>query len=317
MKFIYIFTLFCISNFVQAYVIDSTKKGDTIQSVAQRNFEKVQIKYSGIKDYEDDIKKWNPSIRDWNHLPKNQNLYVDYPYDHYVSGSTWAPILGPSEEMDELNRQYSLGAFYASSFGSYSELTSNQTVKSDQNFPVTLGIGFSSTDDEKKHFLVGSAYWAQASKASVAGNSGSSSTDFSIPGEVGANLYYQYYLKENKIGFYSGYDFEKLNTFNTDQVVGGSAIKNIDNKIHYLTAGITKGFTLFDLNMNLKASFSKTIASSTSGTKALTGSKYILFYTYKPEGRFNFNLFFKHHSLTGPTKLSINRIGLSIGVLIF
>lgn len=297
MKLLFIFALVFIGNYSQAYVVDNAKKGDTLETVAKRNIENVQTKYgSRIKDYEEDIKKWNPFISDWNHLSKNQKIYVDYPYDYYVSGSTWTPQLGIEDE-DEYNRQFSLGIFYASSFGSYSEATTDQTVKSDQNFPVTLGIASTSSTDEKKHFLIASLYWAKAAKAKVSGNSGSATTDFSIPGEVGGNLYYQYYFKENKFGLYSGYDFEKLNTFNTDSMINGSALENVDNKIHYLTGGVTKGFTLFDFNMNVKASYSKTIASSTTGSKSLSGSKFILFYTYKPDGPFSLSAFYKHHSL--------------------
>jgi len=72
-----------------------------------------------------------------------------------------------------------------------------------------------------------------------------------------------------------------------------------------------------NLKMNLKASISKTISSSTTGSKALTGTKYIVFYTYKPEGRFSFNAFYKHHDLEGPTKLKIDRIGVSVGIMVF
>jgi len=214
-----------------------------------------------------------------------------------------------------IESRVTFNVFYASSFGTYKEITSEQTVTSGQNFPVTFGVGFSSADEQKKHFIFGSAYWAQASKGSVKGNSESATQEFSIPGEVGGNLYYQYYFKENSLGIYSGYDYEKLNTFNTDQLVSGASIVNIDNQLHYATLGATQGFSLFNLKMNIKASVSKTIASSTSGSKSLTGMKYIFFYTYKPEGRFNFNVFYKHHSLKGPTDLSIDRIGISVGFL--
>ncbi|MDD4976191.1 MAG: hypothetical protein PHY93_17675 [Bacteriovorax sp.] len=239
-----------------------------------------------------------------------------------MQGLTWSPSLEKILDMDEgeseFNQKFSLNAFYASSFGTYKEITSEQTASSGQNFPVTLGLGFSSTNEQKEHFIVGSAYWAQASKGIVTGgNSTSTTSNFSIPGEIGFNLYYQYYLKENLLGIYSGYDFEKLNTFNTSEMFSGSSVENIDNKIHYGTLGVSQGFSLFDLKMNLKASISKTLASSTSGTKAFSGYKYILFYTVKPEGRFSFNVFYKHHELKGPTQLSIDRIGFSIGILVF
>ncbi|MDD4976290.1 MAG: LysM domain-containing protein [Bacteriovorax sp.] len=301
-----------------AYLVDHVRQGDTSESIAKRNMHQVWIKYGEhYKDYEEDIKKWNPKITDWKNPPNDELLYVDFPYDYYVSGSTWNPSLGKYEEPTEFNQKLSLNAFYASSFGSYEEKTAEQTVNSDQNFPITLGLGFSTTNEQREHFIVGSVYWAQASKAKVSGNAASSTSDLSVPGELGYNLYYQYYMKENSLGIYSGYDYEKLNTLNTNEIIAGSPLVNIDNRVHYGTIGLTKSFSFFNLNMNLKSSVSKTLTSTTTGTKALTGYKYILYYTIKPEGRFSFNMFLKHHELEGPTKLSINRIGLSIGISIF
>ncbi|MBC7712923.1 MAG: hypothetical protein H7177_06275 [Rhizobacter sp.] len=176
-------------------------------------------------------------------------------------------------------------------------------------------------DEEKKHFVVSSFYWAQPSKGDVTNNNFSNQANLSIPGEIGGNLYYQYYLKKYLLGFYSGYDFEKINTFNTSEIESGSDVKNTDNKLHYATIGITHGFSLFDMNMNmnmnLKVSFSKIVSAQTSGTKSMAGQKCIVYYTYKPPGRFNFNVFYKHHALSGTTNLSIDRIGFSIGILIF
>lgn len=316
-KLLLLFFLLIFANLTFAYEVDKINAGDNLEKIAKRNLGRVWMKYSDAKEYAKDIKKWNPKILDWNHPPKNQIIYVDYPYDIYVSGTNWAPALGAYEEPTEFNQKFSMNAFYASSFGSYSETTSEQTVNSGQNFPVTFGAGFFATNDEKIHFAQMSFYWAQASKGNVKGNSETTTTNLSIPGEVGGNLYYQYFLKDYSLGLYSGYDYEKLNTFNTDQIVSGAPVTNIDNQLHYVTLGASKGFSFLDFKMNLKASISKTIASSTSGTKALTGMKYILFYTYKPEGRFNFNVFYKHHELSGPTKLAIDRIGFSVGIMVF
>lgn len=317
MKFILGIMLLIFTNHSFAYEVDKINTGDNLEKIAKRNLRRVWGKHSDPKEYAKDIRKWNPNIINWNNPPKNQIIYVDYPYDVYAAGTTWAPNLGLYEEPNEFNQKFSMNAFYASSFGTYSEVTSEQTVKSGQNFPVTFGFGFSTTNDEKIHFAQASVYWAQASKGSVKGNSETTTTEFSIPGEVGGNLYYQYFLKDYSLGLYSGYDFEKLNTFNTDQIVSGAPVTNIDNKIHYATLGVSKGFTLMDFKMNIKASISKTVASSTTGTKALTGTKYIVFYTYKPEGRFNFNVFFKHHELQGQTQLKIDRIGFSLGIMLF
>ncbi|MBC7539230.1 MAG: hypothetical protein H7281_10440, partial [Bacteriovorax sp.] len=279
---------------------------------------KFKLKYNNrLTDFQEDIKKWNPLISDWSQPPENQNIYIDYPYSSFLSGATWTSPLSRENDQSEFSQNFYLNAFYSASIGSYTETTSEQSIKSGQNFPVTLGLAFSSIIDEKKHFILGSFYWAKSSKGNVTGNSASTTSSFSTPREIGGNLYYQYYLKNNSLGLFSGYDYEKLNTFNTNEIVVGKPLKNIENNIHYATFGILQGFSFYDLTMNLKASVSKTISSSTSGSKTLSGYKYILFYSYKPENRFTFNIFYKHHSLKGTTDLSIDRFGLSVGLQVF
>lgn len=303
---------FILSNDLFSYELDTVAKKDTIKAIAIRNFYKVKIKYTKLDDYEEDIKKWNPAIRDWNHPPLNQIIYVDYPYDPHLAGSSWAPALGVENEFIEKNKNASLSAFYFSSFGNYSEIANEQVVKSGQNFPATLAL------EAVVEKVTGFLYWAQSASGSVVGNSASSTSKFSIPGEFGGSLYYNYFLEKQSLGFYSGYDFESLNTFNTNKIVFGAPVENVNNKIHYIIFGLAKDFSPLNLKMNVKISLAKSFSSSTNGAeKTLSGSKYSLFYSYFPKGRFNFNLFYKRHSLTGPTKLTITRVGLGVGIVAF
>lgn len=298
--------------------IDKVNTGDTIEIIAKRNLPRVWTTHGkDISSYAEDIKKWNPNIKDWNNPPVNQLIYVTYPYDAYASGSSWAPMLPMYKEPNEFNRSLHVSAFYATSFGTYAEQTTDQNVKSGQNFPVTFGLSGSISDDEKVNFVIGSFYWAQPSKGSVKGNSESLTSEFSIPGEVGGNLYYQNYNRENGLGFYTGYDYESLNTFNTAEIVGGDTVKNINNQMHYGTMGVVSNFDVFKMNFNVRASYSYVLASSSDSGKNLSGSKYILALTYKPDGRFSFGAFYKHHDLEGTTKLSIDRIGFNVGIIVF
>lgn len=313
-----IFFSFFYSCTTRAYETDYIKKDDNIETIAKRNFNKVSLKYGGnFQDYEEDIKKWNPKITNWKNPPVNQYIYVDYPYAHYVLDSTWSPSLGVWEDSKFSLKNASLSGFFSPTFGRYTEKTANQTVISNQNFPLTFGLGFSFTSDEKKHYLVGSGYWAQPSKGNVSGDNGIQTTSFTSPGEIGSTLYYQYYFNEQQLGLYTGYDYEKLNTFNTNEIVEGVPLKNIENNMHYATVGLSKAFSYRSLDMNLKASVSNVISSSTTGTQPLKGYKYILYFTYKPTLPLSLNFFYKHHSLSGPTDLSIDRIGLSLGITIF
>lgn len=297
--FLLLLVVFNTAHAIDTYKI---KKDDNIETIALDNLQRHKDKYGNrYKEFAHDIIQWNPSVKDWTHPPKDQIIYLSYPYEERE-----AP-------------KVSLNAYYASTFGAYKEKTAAQDVSSAQNFPVTLGLGLLVTNKQQKHYLMSGLYIAQPSKGTISGNSTSPTTEFTIPREIGANIYYLYYFSNYHLGLYSGYDFEKLNTLNTSEIISGSSVVNIDNKLHYLTVGANQAFTMYKFKMNVKLSFSKTFASSTSGSKPLVGYKYMLYYTFIPKGRFSINVFYKHHSLSGPTDLSIDRLGFSVGyaVLVF
>lgn len=313
-----LFFIFLSLGSAFTYELDYVNAGDTTESIAKRNFYRVSTKYKNdINEYVKDLKKWNFEKIDWNHLQKGKAVYVDYPYVPYIAGATWAPNQDEKLSYDEFQSKFSLSVFYAASAGNYKELTSNEVVRSGQNFPVTIGSFGSYRIEDSSHFINSSIYWAKPTNGKIEGNTGSATNSFSIPGEFGFNLYYQYYMANYQAGVYSGYDFEKLNTFNTSELIKGGQLKNISNSIHYVTVGGLIYKEMFDLKSILKASISKSIISSSTGSSQLSGYKYILHYTLKPQGRFNFSLFYKHHTLEGATKLSIDRIGVGVGMSVF
>ena len=75
-----IFFFGCASNEVYIY----SKKEDSLEKIANRNFERVKIKYKNEAAYQADIIKWNPDISSWQEMKKNQIIYVEYPYGEYV-----------------------------------------------------------------------------------------------------------------------------------------------------------------------------------------------------------------------------------------
>ncbi len=302
----------------QAKSTDFIFENETLSDFARRNIVDKEIRYGNdINQFINDIKKWNPKISNWNNLKSGTQLYIDYPYPEYVPDANYSKELLSNNFNSEEKQKFSLFGFYTSSVGNYSEKTSDQSLKSGQNFPITLGIGANLTNTQKIHFLNGSIYWAKPTSGEITGANDSGTQKISIPGELGYNLYYQYFFSETLTGLYSGYDFEDLNTFNTDQLVLGDSVKNISNKIHYGTIGVSQSFLFKSLMQSWKISFSKTLASETTGIKKLEGYKYMLFLSLRPEGKFNYNFLFKHHELEGPTKLSINRFGIGIGLQFF
>lgn len=299
-------------------VTDRILKNDNLDKIALRNLEKVQLKYGkDHQTYAHDIKKWNPLITDWSHPLANQLIYVDYPYNPFVQGSTYTESLERLADSDDEDK-VSLAAFFASSVGNYKETIDGQSLSSSQNFPATVGLSISATNsEERKHILDSSIYWAQSTNGSISSGGNTSNNDLSIPFEVGFNLYYQRYFINSRTGFYTGYDYEKLNTFNTEDLAIGGTVQNVINKLHYATLGMNQGFSMFDVKNNFKISFSKSLSSSSTTRTKLSGYKYIFYYTLIPKGRFTFSAFYKHHHFTGSKKLDIDRFGLSIGLIVF
>lgn len=310
---VFIFSFECVAR-----EIDKVNKGDTIETIAQRNLPRVWTTHGrDVIRYAEDIKKWNANIKDWKKPPANQLIYVTYPYDSFVSGSSWAPALGLYEEPNEFNKIFYLSVFYSTSFGTYLEEIADQNIKSDQNIPVSFGIAGSLANDGKNSFLVGSLTWAQPLKGIVKGNSESQNKEFSIPGEVGGNLYFQKYNSKNGLGLQMGYDYESLNLYNTSELIGGDVVKNRKNHLHYGTAGALVNFDLFKSNFIVRGSYSHLISVKSDTGSLLTGRKYIFTLTFKPENRFSIGIFYKHHDIKSTTKLSIDRIGLNLGFTVF
>lgn len=70
----------CSSNETYIY----SKKEDSLERIAERNFERVSLKYRSATDYQKDIIKWNPDIQVWHDMKKGQVIYIEYPYGEYV-----------------------------------------------------------------------------------------------------------------------------------------------------------------------------------------------------------------------------------------
>ncbi len=81
-SFLFVLFLFvgCSSNETYIY----SKREDSLEKIAKRNFERVQIKYKNEAAYQADIIKWNPDIEVWQEMKKGQIIYIEYPYGEYV-----------------------------------------------------------------------------------------------------------------------------------------------------------------------------------------------------------------------------------------
>lgn len=318
MKYFFIFSIAtCFTFSTYSYEVDQISEGDTLESIAKRNHYKVLPRYENFEEYTQGILNWNPRIKDWNNLEPGEYIFVDYPYDipKFMIGNktyTRSPYEVYSDDIGE--NKFTKFIALTSSLGTYNEVFPSVTVNNFQNFPITFGMSFSYKIEENLKYILSSFYYAYSPKANVRYNE--INKEAKIPGEFGATFYYQYFIK-NKLAIYSGIDIEKLNTINTLDIINNNAdLQSTQYNVIYGTIGISKNFYYKQIPMGLKGSISKlTYSSRVNGTE-LQGFKYILFYSIRPFGKINYNLFYKHHSLSGPSNLTINRIGIGISFML-
>lgn len=211
--------------------------------------------------------------------------------------------------------KYNLFAFYTLSEGTFSEKikSTGTTLKSTQNSPLTLGVGITLYPHKKPYFYSYSIY---ISKLRSASSSLGGETD--VPLEVGVNGYYNRPIKDWWAIPYGGIDYERISTFNTDEVILGKSLKTRQHNIYYLTAGFSKGFTIDKTVFLFKVSASKSVISNATepslfSEEEFTGYKYIFYLNFKVFKNVLYHLIYKQHFLDGPTELEIKRFGIGVG----
>jgi hypothetical protein len=306
------------------------KGKETLDSVAAKLIVKYKSKYNNrIEDFKKDLAEWNPQINSWNPIPVFSNIYVEYPYPAYVSVK-YAPkltkgtnynVLNSDAETPLGNKKYTLFAMYTASAGDFQEQIKNQegNIKSTQNSPLSLGIGTTVLLDKTNRMINSSIYWSSLRTSRLSGDSVNASELETKP-EIGFNLYYQQLTSWHGLSFYGGADYEQFSTCNTTAFIDGEELALNQNKIFYATAGVARTFFISNYKLLLKSSLSQSLKSDTTSSRPddkFDGQRFTLFGSVKGESQFTYHLLYKRHMLEGPTKLTINRIGVGIGFVIF
>lgn len=306
------------------------KGSESLDSVAQKLLPRYKIKYGKrIEDFKKDLTEWNPQITNWSAIPLFSNIYVEYPYPVYVS-HPWAAKLETDRNYNVLNsdsetplgaNHYTVYAMYTASAGTFQEKLTTQegSIKSTQNSPLSLGIGTTFFLDKTNRMISASAYWSSLRASKLTGTDVSSDKIETKP-ELGFNLYYQQLIPWSGLSAYGGMDYEQFSTFNTTAFIDGQNLAFNQNKLFYGTIGLGKTFFWGDQKILLKTSIAQSLKSTTTSTNPIDkfdGQRLLLFASIKGESRFTYHLIYKRHTLEGPTKLTIDRIGAGIGFVIF
>ncbi len=273
--------------------------------------------------------KSNPQIKDWRNLKPGETLYV-YINPKYIDmdklkafrkevkqvSKKIAKKVKKKKKSKEIKKW---SAFYMASMGTFSQENSDiAKVNFKQNSPLTLGLMYTHYPENKNFTIASSIYFSYL----LAASSNLGKENIEVPLEIGFNSYYQHPIMQGRFNLYGGFDFEKFNTFSLEGVENENDILFDENQIGYLTIGYSQAFNLMKHGFLFKASISQSVFSSrTAGfsgddnSQAYSGNKVMLFLLSKITDKYYVSSLFKYHTLTGPSNVSVMRIGIGAGYL--
>ncbi|MDO9181272.1 MAG: hypothetical protein Q7U04_02635 [Bacteriovorax sp.] len=281
--------------------------------------------------------KNNPHILQWSNLPKGSiiELYIS---DDFMDMKKYRPyeagILKKIADKEEKKREstYPSGLkaslFYMASVGTFNQKADQiAEIKFKQNSPLTFGGSFNFYPKDKLYSYSFSAYGSYL----LATANSLTSEKISIPPEIGANLYYEYRLQNFGATVFSGIDYESFYVFNLRGLQNYGKVYVDGVGATYLTVGFAKSFTFFNRQLFSKLSISKSFLSSYKNNEPLSsglipdeydtgkysGSKFLFYLNYKFNDKFYLHTLFKYHSMSGPSNLSVLRVGVGFGYILF
>ncbi len=209
-------------------------------------------------------------------------------------------------------------AFYMASVGSFNQKNDLKGVNIDftQNSFLSLGYTGLYYPKRKTYSFSSSIYFStlNASQSNL-------NQEVSISPEVGINAYVDYSF--NSFSLFTGIDFEKFSTFNTDVLSDKSLLKPVESQITYLTIGMNKLFKIWTKKIFTKLSISKSLSTSTDFSSYETppsqgydGFRVMLYLNYKFKKKWFVHSLIKFHAMDGPDSLSVIRAGLGFGYII-
>ncbi|OUS00164.1 hypothetical protein A9Q84_02990 [Halobacteriovorax marinus] len=306
--FFYSLVLFKLIEFASAKNLIVEIKEDRSWNALAKEYKDHDLHhYRDIKNFEEDLIKWNKHIKTKS-PKKGDQIYVIPPYSPFISWNFAEPLKNTSF----FSSQFNLLGFYSASSSQNKELTSNGTsIKYKLNSPATLGL-IARKVFRDSHSLSLSLYVSYISSTSVSGINESKSNP---PIEIGSNIYHELSLPLMKgLHFYYGADFERFASANENDISLGKLSFN-SNQLIYATLGTS----LYLQKTFLKLSGSYSIYESNNiSNNPFSGYKSIFYIGRKFGKNMTYSGLIKYHKLTKDAgSLSGIRFGLGIGYQFF
>ena len=306
------------------------KEGDTFSSILKQ-FVKPDAQISGSTPLVNKIIKKNPIVKDWKNLGPgiSLQLYISpdlFDYEKYrnyeaINIANLKLQKKVIEKGTEAKSGWKGSAFYMYSTGTLTQQNVGTSISSSRNSPFTAGVSFNYLPIDQRYSLAASAYICLLTSS----NNNIDGSIVANPIELGGNIYGEYRFLNKKYNIYSGLDFETLSGYNLNSLEDDQKIYVENSKILFLTFGISNFFTIYNLPLFTKLSFSKSIISTYDGgapvespsSMKYSGFKALFYLNYKFTDKIFLHSMVKYHSLSGPSELRVLRVGIGVGYILF
>lgn len=338
MKIVYLLVLLILSSltFAQDEIkptymnfLYRVEQGDTFASIL-----KLYVKDDSVINKTTPLVQknmsFNPHVSDWNQLTPGTLISIYIPeemMDMNKYRSKQAVVYSKNEEVKKVimakigpPEGFKGSLFYMASWGNFSQTAEGTTVDYKQNSLVTLGIQGNYFPKNSLYSFSASTYFSTFSAAETI------LPPFSVklPAELGMNFYGDYLWKKPRISWHGGLDYEKFSAFNIEGIFNDQRIYLDRISVVYLTAGVSHVFNILEKPIYIKASFSKSVTSTTtsdysSRTKleSYSGSKMLFYLNYKFTDKLFLHTLLKIHTMAGPSELTSTRLGVGVGYILF
>ncbi len=337
---LFIFTLLLLLNF-SVYSAPGVRKGyfTVRKDTTLRKFlyyrARLPKKLVNNKRFLKKILKLNPHIS-FKSVKKGQKVFIEIPKNVKLRKKRQKKKKVARSKSTrkfkkkQKKRRYTLSAFYATSFGTFTEEVDGVTADTNQNSPITLGVA-TGYRINKKYAFSGSAYFSTLEATSV--KNSDEVTD--IPMEYGLTGYLEFKRFVRSIQSksvrsflgssftpYIGADFERFSTFNTDEINQGEDVTTRQHQVLYFTAGLSRLFMPLGHPLFMKASVSQSLYTQANrkslvSDEEFTGQKWIFFLASPVYKNWAATFLFKQHFMEGPTSLSVTRYGFGLSYKFF
>lgn len=216
-------------------------------------------------------------------------------------------------------KKLTMSAHYQLLTSSFSEEVASNGFTSDstRNSPAVVGISLTSdlltkwlgpTHELQAGFFL--THYAEISTTNEA---------ISLPMDMNLYGYDQFPVFNNMFNFYAGIELDKFTTLNIEDIANALPSTTYAQTIFFLTVGASKKTQLWGSDFTFKGSLSQALISmsetppiSGAAGDAYSGQMLHLLGDYVFDGDFSIRLFTKNYFLSGPTELSIFKIGIGL-----